>query len=166
MQKELPARKHPRLKGYDYSSNGAYHITMCVEDRHEMLGTIVGRDALGAPCIVELSEYGKIVHKEIEDTPSYYKNVFIDKFTVMPNHIHMIILITGENGAPRASRPTTALIPRIVSILKKKTNKMFGFNIWQDRYHDRILRNEEEYQTRWRYIDENPAKWAEDELNK
>ena len=47
--KKLPIRKHPRLKGYDYSQNGAYFITFCVKDGHEMLGRVVGRDALGAP---------------------------------------------------------------------------------------------------------------------
>ena len=100
----MPVRKQPRLKNYDYSSDGAYFITMCVEGRHEMLGRIVGRDALGAP-FVELTEYGNIIRKEIEETHLYYKNVIIDKFIVMPNHIHMIILIQNEdNGAPRASR--------------------------------------------------------------
>ena len=104
MQKELPARKHPRLKGYDYNNNGTHFITFCTGYRRAILGEIVGRDALGAPCAVELSEYGKIIHKEIEDTPSYYKNIFIDKFIVMPNHVHMIILIDGYDGAPRGRR--------------------------------------------------------------
>jgi REP element-mobilizing transposase RayT len=166
MGKELPIRKHPRLKGYDYSSNGAYYITMCVEDGHEMLGEIVGRAAPGAPCTMELSEYGKIVHKEIEDTPSYYKNVFIDKFVVMPNHVHMIILIAGEDGAPRASRPTSALIPRIIGVIKRKTNKAYGFDMWQTSFYDEIIRNEQAYRNIWQYIDNNPAKWAEDEFYK
>ena len=67
MEKELPVRKHRRLKNYDYNSDGAYFITMCVEGRHEMLGQIVERDAFGAP-FVELSEYGKIICQEIEET--------------------------------------------------------------------------------------------------
>ncbi|MCL1858127.1 MAG: hypothetical protein FWF92_02695 [Oscillospiraceae bacterium] len=167
MEKELPVRKHPRLKNYDYSSNGAYFITMCVEGRHEMLGQIVGRDAPGAP-FVELTEYGKIIRKEIGDTHLHYKNVIIDKFIVMPNHIHMIILIQNENkinenGAPRASRPTSALIPNVIGILKRKTNKKYGFQMWQDSYHDHIIRDREDYRIKWQYIDTNPAKWAEDD---
>ena len=153
MEKELPVRKHPRLKGYDYNSNGAYFITFCVENGHEMLGKIVGRDALGAPCIVELSEYGKIIYKEIEETPLYYNNVFIDKFVVMPNHIHMIILIDEDDGAPRASRPTSALIPRIIGVIKRKTNKAYGFDMWQTSFHDEIIRNEQAYRNIWQYID-------------
>ena len=174
MQKELLVRKHPRLKGYDYNSNGAYFITMCVKDGHTMLGQVVGRDAPGAPsppapgamCAMELSEYGKIIHKEIKDTPSYYKNVFIDKFVVMPNHVHMIIFITGEDGAPRAARPTSALISRIIGIIKRKTNKTYGFNMWQTSFYDEIIRNEQAYHNIWQYIDENPIRWAEDELYK
>ena len=123
MQKDLPLRKKIRLEGHDYSSAGCYFITICVEGKHEMLGT-VGRDALGAPCI-DLSEYGDIIQKEIEETHLYYKNIVVDKFVIMPNHVHMIIIIDDENGAPRASRPTTALIPMVIAILKKKTNKRY-----------------------------------------
>ncbi|MCL1858229.1 MAG: hypothetical protein FWF92_03235 [Oscillospiraceae bacterium] len=47
--------------------------------------------------------------------------------------------------------------------LKSMTTRKFGFNMWQRSYHERILRNEEEYRIRWNYIDNNPAKWAEDE---
>ncbi|MCL2344177.1 MAG: hypothetical protein FWC62_09860, partial [Firmicutes bacterium] len=69
------------------------------------------------------------------------------------------------DGAPRASRPTNALIPSIVAIIKKKTNKAAGFDMWQDSYHDHIIRDEGEYQRIWQYIDENPARWTEDEYH-
>jgi len=62
MQKELPVRKHTGLQGYDYSNDGAYFITICVKDGHEMLGRIdVGANCV-RPC---LSEYGIIVDKEM-----------------------------------------------------------------------------------------------------
>ena len=162
MKKEEPKRKHPRLKGYDYSQNGAYFITFCVKDRLYMLGEVVGRDALGAP-IMRLSEYGKTLQNEIEETPLHYDNLTIDNYVIMPNHVHMIVAITGD-GAPRASRPT-ALVPRIVAIIKRKTNKIYGFDMWQTSYHDHIIRDEAEYLRTWQYIDENPADWAEDEYN-
>ena len=130
-----------------------------------MLGRIVGRDAPGAPCVVELSEYGQVIHKEIEDTPLYYSYISIEKFVVMPNHIHMIVLIDGNDGAPRASRPTSAWIPKMICIIKRKTNKIYGFNMWQTSYHDHIIRSEEEYLRIWKYIDENPIRWNEDEYN-
>jgi len=120
------------------------------------------------------SEYGNIVLKEIETIHLHYNNVVIDEYVVMPNHVHMIVFIHDEggvssdsvalphNGAPRASRPTNALIPRIVGMLKKKTNKLFGFNMWQKSFHDHIIRNEEDYYRIVEYIKSNPARWIDD----
>lgn len=165
---ELPKRKHPRLKQYDYSSEGAYFITVCVNDRREMLGKItVGRDDPGTPYL-ELSEYGVIAQKYIDSIQSHYKEVSVDKYVIMPNHMHLIIIInkgglfSTADGAPGSSRPT-ALIPKIIASLKKLTNTEFGFDMWQTSYYDRIIRKEEEYLKIWQYIDDNPARWAEDE---
>ena len=162
------------MKNWNYNSNAVYHITICVQDRHEMLGKVVGRDAPGAPSStenttntpsIELSEYGKIVFDEIEETKSHYPDITVDNFIVMPNHIHILIRINREDGAPRASRPTTALIPRIITVLKRKTNKAYGFNMWQDSYHDHIIRDEAEYQRIWQYVESNPERWEQDEYN-
>ena len=165
MQKGFPVRKHQRLKSFDYNSNGAYHITICVQNRREFLGRIVGRDALGTP-FAELSEYGKIIYNEIMQIPFYYKNIEIDKFVIMPNHVHMIIIVKNNGnegiGVPGASRPT-AIIPNVVGILKRKTNKIYGFKMWQTGYYDHIIRDEADYLQVWQYIDNNPAKWTEDE---
>ena len=159
--RDLPVRKHPRLKGYDYNQNGAYFITFCVKDRHEILGNVVGRDAPGAP-FVELSDSGKAVCEEIEKTQECYGGVVIDKYVVMPNHVHIIVFVDRDNGAPGAARPTNALIPTIVTIIKRKTNKAVGFAMWQDSYHDHIIHSEDEYQRIWQYIDENPMNWQKD----
>ena len=72
----------------------------------------------------------------------------------------LVVLIDGDGGAPRASRPTS--IPNMIGILKRKTNKEYGFKMWQTSYHDHIIRNDEEYLRIWKYIDENPIKWNED----
>ena len=160
--KNFPVRKHPRLKDYDYNQNGAYFITFCVKEKHEMLGRVVGRDAPGAP-FLELSDYGKTVRQEIDETQKHYDGVTVDKYVVMPNHVHMLISVNRDDGAPRASRPTNALIPAIVAVIKKNTNRAFGFDMWQHSYHDHIIRGEDEYRRIWAYIEENPAKWAEDE---
>jgi len=111
---------------------------------------------------VILSEYGEFIYGEIEKIPVYYYGVTVPKSVVMPNHVHMILMV-ARDGAPGASRPTTALIPTIVTALKKKMNTRFGFNIWQTSYHDHIIRDEAEYRRIWQYIDENPAEWVEDE---
>jgi REP element-mobilizing transposase RayT len=158
--KEQPIRKNPQLNGYDYSRDGYYFVTICTKNGSEILGN-VGRDALGAPC-VRLSEYGVVIAEEIEKTPLYYENITIPKYVITPNHVHLIIAIISADGAPRASRPT---IPSIVGVLKRKTNKAYGFDMWQRSYHDRIIRDKAEYKRIWKYIDENPANWDSDEYS-
>ena len=123
--KNIPVRKHPRLRDYDYNQEGGYFITFCTRNRHEVLGNIGGYDAFSTLSI-ELSEHGECLYRVIEETPSFYSGVEVPKFVIMPNHVHMIILI-NRNGAPGASRPTNALIPTKISIIKKKTNKVFGY---------------------------------------
>ena len=169
---ELPKRKQNRLKDYDYSQIGAYFITICVKDRQEILGEIiVGDAAIGVPFatnipFVRLTETGEMVKLHIERVGNITENVLLDKYIIMPNHIHMIISITNEtaatNGTPRAASPTKAVIPKIVNALKSLTSKKFGESMWQRSYHDRVIRNENEYQKIWEYIDTNPSKWETD----
>ena len=155
---ELPARKPTRLPNFDYSTPGAYFITICTKDRKCILGNIVGGGALDAPQM-QTNHIGKMVEKYIlsgNKTPY----VHVDKYVIMPNHIHMILLI--NNGASRASSPTNAVIPRFVSALKRFCNQDTGFTIFQRSYHDHIIRNEQDYLRIWEYIDNNPVRWKED----
>jgi len=173
MQSELPIRKHPRLKGYDYGICGGYFITICVKNRESMLGEVVGRDVFIAPT-VQLSEYGNIIDKHINIINSLGKGVFVDKYVIMPNHVHMIILLENEmqdcsngamcgagNGAMKTSRPTTT-IPNLLRSFKTMVSKEIGFSLWQTSYHDHIIRSKEEYRKIWNYIDENPGRWRDD----
>ena len=169
--KELPTRKHPRLKGHDYSDSGAYFITLCVKDSHELLGQIiVGRDVHIAPQ-VQLSEYGMIAAKHIEKIKTQFQDVLIDKHVIMPNHVHMIVTIkrvdklsanAEGSGAMWTSRPTSATIPALIRSFKTVITKEIGFSLWQTSYHDHIIRNEAEYHRIWKYIDQNPANWEHD----
>jgi len=160
MKRELPVRKKIRLDGYDYSQAGYYFITMCVEDGHEMLGRIVGDAHPGVPHIfanvpyVELSEYGEIIKEYIENIPLFYDNVRIDKYVIMPNHIHIIIVLehgTGStgNGTPGCASPTKSRLAKIFNAFKSLTARKIGFSLWQRAYHDHIIRNQEEYKTKW-----------------
>ena len=158
--KELPVRKNIRLRDYDYSQAGYYFITICVKDKHEMLGRIaVGDGVLDVP-FIQLSEYGKITDKHISSINSHYNHIEIQKYVIMPNHIHMIVVV--ECGTSRTPSPTNSTIPSLVSTLKRFVNKDCGFNMWQRSYHDHIIRNKEEYHRIQKYIDENPAKWESD----
>ena len=102
--KELPVRKHLRLKGFDYSHNGIYYITICVKDRHELLGKIVEHDTLITP-YVQLSDYGTIVDKYINNITLKETGVFVDRYVIMPNHIHLLIILNlNENNKIKVSR--------------------------------------------------------------
>ena len=164
MEKELPTRKCIRLQGHDYSSAGAYFVTICVKDRHELLGEIVVGDAPPRVPHCILSEHGIFVEMQIRKISSIYPEAFVDIYTIMPNHVHMIVSITGTDigRTHRGASPTRAALPRIVQSLKSITTKQFGLGIWQRSYHDHIIRDDADYRKIWQYIDENPQKWADD----
>jgi REP element-mobilizing transposase RayT len=188
---DFPRRKRNRLTGFNYSSKGSYFITICVKDRHNILGRLVGGGVLDAPRTsvldaprtsvldaprtsvldaprtsvldaprIELSEYGVIAEKYINSIDRAYKNISLDKYVIMPNHLHLILTVCNSgDGTPS---PTNALVPLFVSTFKRFTNKNCRFSIFQRSYHDHIIRNEQEYQKIWQYIDANPRMWEED----
>ncbi|MCL2080953.1 MAG: hypothetical protein FWH16_02520 [Oscillospiraceae bacterium] len=157
--RELLARKKMRLQDYDYSSAGYYFITICVKDKYELLGkVVVGATVPGRPQTfpyVELSEIGQVV--DIAINHNNRNHVSVPKYVIMPNHIHMI-LILGQEAGNRGRSP----LQGIVRSMKAYITKQIGYSIWQKSFHDHIIRNEEEYRRIWRYIDENPVKWEED----
>ena len=143
---DLPKRKPIRLEEYDYSQNGVYFVTICTKDRKPILCDIVGDDAHIVP-----KKYGLIVEKYIRNVPE------IDKYVVMPDHIHMIIRI--DNGTMWASSPTKN-ISSIIRSIKVLTTKEIGESIFQRSYYDHIIRNEGDYKEVWEYIENNPIKWV------
>ena len=156
---QRPIRKHPRLKDYDYSQDGAYFVTLCSKEKAKIFCRIVGRDDPGAPPCTQLTDAGRVVDKYIQSIPTAYKDVELDKYVVMPNHIHLLLSISAPSGAPRSSRPT---ISRVIGALKRFTNKDADKDLWQTTFHDHIIRDEQDYLACWQYINDNPAKWTED----
>ena len=164
MNKEFPKRKSNRLKGYSYSQNGIYFLTLCVKDKKCLLGRIVGGGDLDAPYMI-LSEYGMITEKYIQSVNQAYKNISVMNYVIMPNHIHLIVEIYSDDGIYGDSKKTSPAnddIPVMVSALKKFINKEIGLNIWQRSYHDHIVRSESAFNTIWEYVEENPARWKKD----
>lgn len=154
---KLPTRKNMRLKDYDYSQNGAYFVTTCVKAKHEILWAPVGARIARPHSTSNLSNIGRIIETAILSIPEIYPNIILDKYVIMPNHIHMILLI--DNG--RAMRAPTP-ISTVINQFKGYATKQIGYSIWQKLYHDHIIRSEDDYQKIWQYIDENPVKWTED----
>ena len=157
MSGERPERKLLRLKDWDYGGAGYYFVTVCVKEKKHLLGRCVGADVLIGPH-VELSQYGKYTEDVLSKMPS------VDKYVVMPNHIHVIFAIPSQkddgSGPMGTSAPT---IPSLVRYFKRMVTQQCGETIWQRSYYDHIIRNDSDYLRIWNYIDTNPAKWAEDE---
>ena len=97
MNNKLPSRKNTRLKNYDYSQVGCYFITICVQGRRKLLGNIINDQ-------LSLSEYGLITKHEIENISTIRKECIIDKYVIMPNHLHITIQIERVGGTHFASK--------------------------------------------------------------
>ena len=153
------SRKPLRLKGYDYSLGGYYFVTVCTKDRVPHLRR-------GAHCAPEplppLTAAGRIAERAVLQISAHYPGVTVDKYVVMPNHVHMILVLPADGGRAlrRALRAPT--VSRIVRAWKETVTKMLGEAIWQKSFYDHIIRDENDYLRIWTYIHTNPAKWAED----
>ena len=154
-----PKRKAIRLIEYDYSQNGAYFVTICTKDGKSLFGRIV--NDVGANCVrPHLSQVGKIVEAEIMQIGKVYNGVSVDCYVVMPNHVHMIIMLqeASDNGRTQFA-PT---ISRIIKQWKGSITKKIGFSPWQKSFHEHIIRNDKSYVKIYEYIENNPARWQED----
>lgn len=162
---KLPNKQAIRLKNYDYNSPGTYFITICTKNREEILSHIcVGTGVLDRPQN-RLTKYGQIADKQLIFMSDFYDNVAVDKYVIMPNHIHLLLTIKASpNGRSGTPVPTNSLVAKFISTFKRFCNKVYGYNIWQDRYYDHIIRNQEDYNAKWEYIEYNPLKWESDHL--
>ena len=191
-EKELPKRKHPRLENYDYSSAGAYFVTICTQNRRCVLSRIVGRGL--APAItsgIEYTLFGKIAEEQLLLLEKRYPCLTVEQYSIMPNHIHAILILaneaagasprptimdivcayksltTRENEAAGASpRPTIMDIVCAYKSLTTRECKKNGFDgkLFQTSFYEHIIRGQEDYDEIAKYIYENPMQWYCDEL--
>lgn len=155
---DLPKRKNIRLNDYNYSSNGAYFITICTKNKENLLWKNVGANCVRPLEQLPLSKIGIVVENEIHKLNTIYENIKVDKYQIMPNHIHLIIFIYEDSNGRTQFAPT---ISRIIKQFKGSITKQIEFSIWQKSFYDRIIRNEKEYQEVWNYIHNNPLKYLE-----
>ena len=165
---ELPTRKRNRLKEYDYSQNGAYFVTFCVKEHHCLLWErSVGAINNRPPVQVPLNAVGKTVEQAILNIETHYPGVTVEKYVVMPNHVHLLLLLQQYDvlGNPASGRLIIAptALSNIIRQLKSYVTKRLGQNIWQKSFHDHVVRNDADFRRIWTYIDENPLKWELDE---
>lgn len=156
---DMPRRKQIRLQNYDYSTPGAYFVTICTHERRCILSEIAVGAAISRPPEVWLTPYGEIVDLAIRNIPSAYPNVSVDHSVIMPNHVHLILRIHPVESGRMISAPT---LSTIVGQMKRWASKQANTALWQKSYHEHVIRSEDDYLQIWEYIENNPAKWAED----
>ena len=174
---EYRCRKTTRLKTFNYNFPGTYFITICTQNKEHLLSNVklsyVGTGVLDGPqanreIIVELTEYGKIADKYINQLNDFYENISVDDYVIMPNHIHLLINLcnNGPSGTPVPTELVcvensiqNSIISKFISTFKRFCNKEIGKNIWQMRSFDHIIRDERDYEFHVKYIRENPLKW-------
>jgi putative transposase len=165
------SRRSIRLKGYDYSADGAYFITICVRNRECLLGEINDGQMI-------LNEYGSIVRDVWEDLPDRVSDIDLDEYIIMPNHFHAIISIDKSPESTEIQKDLDVddikarrkmILPKVVGRFKMLTAKAINQSreiegsFWQRNYYERVIRSEEDCQIVRQYIINNPVKWEMDE---
>ena len=97
--------------------------------------------------------------QSIEDIPRYYSAVSVDRFVIMPNHIHLLLQIHTDADGRSMIAPT---ISTVVRLMKGAASKRAGFPLWQKGFYDHVVRSQRDYLDIWNYIEGNPGKWEED----
>jgi REP element-mobilizing transposase RayT len=147
-------RRRNRLPNYDYSTKGYYFVTICSKDRKRIFGSVPNPSE---NCTV-YSDIGFVIEKHIQNISKHYTDVRVDKYIIMPNHIHLIIVI----GCSVLNSNESHSLSNIVGLFKSGVSKETGYSFWQRSFHDHVIRTQREYEKIWRYIDVNPALWHKD----
>ena len=146
-----PARRSPRLRGFDYATSGAYFVTVCVSGKRCLFGEVVDDRMI-------LNSLGQSVEDALVDAPAHWTGIDLDRFVVMPNHVHAILWIGSRAGqAPP--------LHHVVGGFKSGSSRLAGVSLWQRSYHDRVIRDEAELHALRKYVAENPLRWALDREN-
>jgi|CXWL01.1.fsa_nt_gi REP element-mobilizing transposase RayT len=171
-------RRSIRLQGYDYRQAGAYFVTICSTGRECFFGEIIDGQAV-------LSEVGRVVQETWDELPEHCPEVELDASVVMPNHLHGIIIVTGERGARHAvplpmsptagsvfGKPLAGSLATFVRSFKSAASRRIhdllgsqGRPIWQRGFYEHVVRNEAALDRIRRYIVESPLRWANDAEN-
>ncbi|MCI0455119.1 MAG: transposase [Candidatus Dadabacteria bacterium] len=161
----MKERKLNRLENYDYSQCGYYFVTVCTKNREEWFGKIESGKVI-------LNGFGEVAKNFWVEIPKHFKNVGLDEFIVMPNHIHGIVIIVGNAYMRSLQNRTKMLLSRIIqqykSSVTREINSLqndFCFK-WHKSFYDHIIRNEKTLNNIREYVVKNPLKWESDIENK
>lgn len=164
---ERPNRKLPRLAGYDYSTPGAYFVTICTFEKKCLFGKVVDGELAGEAQMV-YSPVGEIARNCLLETEKHFQDLKVDNWVIMPNHIHILFRIEGS--AERIYPLPTPDISIVVGTFKAAVTRAVGNaymhsgKLWQSSFYDHIIRDETDYRNIWQYISGNLSKWKEDKF--
>ncbi|WP_421919303.1 transposase [Marinifilum sp.] len=174
-----------RWKDWDYASQGIYFVTICTNNREHYFGEITvkthesgvsttnNKNNSESDVSMKLSEIGELTHKFWKEIPKHFPFVQLHEFVIMPNHIHGMIEIkteltskldvnTDKDWKPGTLGVMINQFKRICTINARKINPKFK---WQTRFHDRVVRDFDEYHRIEQYIQNNPKNWENDNMN-
>ncbi len=153
-----PVRKSPRLNGYDYSSCGAYFLTICSNKFKQLFGSI--QLGLRENTMI-LSEIGMIVQNNLELLPGRFPEFETLNYVVMPNHVHLLVLKSDSGTSYDRSIPD--FVCAFKSLATQEIRRKYPSKpVWKESFHDHIIRNERDLKTHWDYIDQNVNRWQKD----
>ena len=142
----FPVRKNPRLTHYDYTSYNYYFVTICTYNKQCIFGSPVS-----------LSAIGKIAADCMAKIPIHFPGISIDKWVIMPNHVHAIVVLPGNSAA------LSTIIGQYKAAVTREIRAFDSdMQVWQTSFHDHIIRNQADYERIWLYIEVNPARWMDD----
>ena len=159
MEKELVKRKLLRLQQFDYAAHYYYFITICCKDKRHLFGKVVGA-AYMPPVQDCLNETGKIAERNLLAIEKHKPQAKIEKYVIMPNHLHMILSIGGQDEVPAGGIYAAPTVSGIMNSYKASVSRDVGFPVWQRSFYDHIIRNRHDFEEIWQYIDQNPLQWV------
>jgi len=163
-------RRSTRLPGYDYTRPGAYFVTICAFHKRQILSEISEERLF-------LSPIGLIVEDELKRFQILRRGIEIDRFVIMPNHVHLIIQITDESDKPvpvgahrdaplhRPPRSLGSIIGQFkgsVTTGVRRFHRDLHFIVWQRNYYEHVIRDEAKLNRIRCYITENSIRWRLD----
>ena len=154
-------RRSIRLKEYDYSQAGAYFLTICTHNHESLFGKIVNAE-------MRLSAYGRIVFNRWLSLPRYYAHIELIAFTVMPNHVHGIVMIKSDSNGLAKTHSVSDIVRSFKTFSSRRINEVrgtLGVPVWQRNYWEHIIRDKDSFSRIYDYILTNPLRWHLDREN-
>ncbi|OGO85390.1 MAG: hypothetical protein A2Y22_04365 [Clostridiales bacterium GWD2_32_59] len=159
MNGELKIRKNVRLPNYDYSTEGIYFITICLNNKKNLFGEIKDGKLVK-------NDKGFMIERFWNEMNNKYQNINLEEYIIMPNHIHGLIQIKKyeeplQNIIGWFKTMTTN---QYIKNVKENDWERFDGKLWQRNYYEHVIRHEKELYEIRKYIQENPIVWEKDKF--